>query len=480
MVVRRFAAGVIGAVCVTAAMAAPDAPLSSILLPLEQAWLVDLGGAPAAAPVVGADLVFVPLRSGHVAAVALADGKTVWKIELSTTLPLAADSGTVFVSSATELRALDGASGRIRWQAALGEPASAPPVFETGWLIVTLESGSIVALRAADGREMWRRDMGAPVRVRPSVGGDRLFVPVEDGRIAALHLHTGEPVWERRLDGSPQEILPLDALFVGSTDNFFYRIRLRDGAVDWRWRTGGDIVGSAAVDAARVYFVSMDNVLRALDRHSGSQRWQSPLAGRPASGPVHLDRLLLVAGVAPEVRVVDAGSGRLLASVAAPGELAAAPAVVMRDADRGPLVVVVTGDGRLLALRQALKPPLVAPPMPIGRPAFDAEVPLVPLADALRNLGAPPPPAQTSAAPPTTPGFTVQVAALSDRSAAAALAQRLTSRGFPAYVLDPAPGGGPRLYRIRVGHFADSQSAQQLANRLVSEERLETFIVAVP
>jgi hypothetical protein len=35
----------------------------------------------------------------------------------------------------------------------------------------------------------------------------------------------------------------------------------KDGRVDWRWRTGGDVVGLPA-PTNTMYFVALDNVLR--------------------------------------------------------------------------------------------------------------------------------------------------------------------------------------------------------------------------
>ena len=34
-----------------------------------------------------------------------------------------------------------------------------------------------------------------------------------------------------------------------------------DGRVDWRWRTGGDVIGKPVADERYVYFVALDNVL---------------------------------------------------------------------------------------------------------------------------------------------------------------------------------------------------------------------------
>ena len=71
-----------------------------------------------------------------------------------------------------------------------------------------------------------------------------------------------------------------------------------DGRVDWRWRTGGDVIGMPVADERYVYFVSLDNVLRALNMVSGGQQWMRPLPMRPTWGPVKAGATIVVAGQA--------------------------------------------------------------------------------------------------------------------------------------------------------------------------------------
>ncbi len=83
-----------------------------------------------------------------------------------------------------------------------------------------------------------------------------------------------------------------------------------------------------------------------------------------------------------------------------------------------------------------------------------------------------------SAAAPTAgrPGvWVVQVHALKDQTAAAALAQRLSSKGYPAFVLGPSPGA-PAIYRVQVGRFNDRKEAEQVARRLEKEEQFKPWI----
>jgi hypothetical protein len=89
-------------------------------------------------------------------------------------------------------------------------------------------------------------------------------------------------------------------------------------------------------------------------------------------------------------------------------------------------------------------------------------------------------PARTTAAAaaPTSgrPGvWVVQVHALKDQGAAAALAQRLSAKGYPAFVLNPT-AGAPAIYRVQVGRYNDRHEAEQVARRLEKEEQFKPWI----
>ncbi len=101
------------------------------------------------------------------------------------------------------------------------------------------------------------------------------------------------------------------------------------------------------------------------------------------------------------------------------------------------------------------------------REAPAAAPPPVPAAD---------PPARTAPPPSSSDeGFAVQVTALREKKDAEAIARRLASRGYEAYVLDAEPGQAP-LYRVRVGSFADRADAERVLRRLEQEEKFKPWI----
>jgi DedD protein len=76
---------------------------------------------------------------------------------------------------------------------------------------------------------------------------------------------------------------------------------------------------------------------------------------------------------------------------------------------------------------------------------------------------------------PAGPGYAVQIAALNVRNEAEAIAKRLTSKGYTAYVLSP-PSGTPAVYRVRVGKFPTRREAETIAARLKKEEQFNPWI----
>ncbi len=302
----------------------------------------------------------------------------------------AAGDGLVFIAEPETLSAVREVDGSVAWRLPLPGPLAAPLAWDNGWLIAAATPGTILAFRASDGELIWRRDVSSPVNARPALAADRIYVPASD-RIIALQVETGVPLWERKLGGAPNDVLALDdRLYVGSDDNFLYCLKTHDGLLDWRWRTGADVVGVPASDGHRLYFVSLDNLLRALDLKSGVQRWKSALPLRPNAGPLKAGDTLIVSGVAPMLRAYFTKDGAPAGDLATDGELASPPYFVAGPGN--PTVVVVTRNmakGAMLSgiIRASDAPPgspLPAPAAPPGSP------PPAPAAPPSSPLPAPP------------------------------------------------------------------------------------------
>jgi cell division septation protein DedD len=72
-------------------------------------------------------------------------------------------------------------------------------------------------------------------------------------------------------------------------------------------------------------------------------------------------------------------------------------------------------------------------------------------------------------------GYAVQLAAVRERSEADAIARRLISKGYQAYVLVPQPGKPP-VYRVQVGRFKNRGEADRIASRLRRNEQFKPWV----
>ena len=83
-------------------------------------------------------------------------------------------------------------------------------------------------------------------------------------------------------------------------------------------------------------------------------------------------------------------------------------------------------------------------------------------------------PAEVSAG--QSAGYSIQVTTLRESDAAERMAQGLVDKGYPAFVVPPAPGVPVPVFRVRVGTYADRDEAEQVLRRLEGEESLRPWI----
>ena len=374
------------------------------------------------------------------------------------------DNGILIATHEQLLIAFDSASGALLWTHRFDQPR-VTAVISNGWLIVQLRDSTLAAFRAVDGQEIWRRRISHNSSSAPAISGSRIYLSLataSGGLVSVLELTTGEFVWEQPISGVPGPILALDALFFGATDNFFYRLRLTDGRVDWHVRTGGDIYGLPAVDEERVYFTALDNFVRALDRQNGAQRWRMPLQGRPETGPIRVENSLVLSGLAPNVLIFHTETGRPMGRFTADNELAMPPHHVQRENQADNRTVLLTRSGELTVLAPASGPEQLSAEFPL-HPALPAPNVIphnqVPLLNTL--LFSP-------SGPPIYHGrrFTVQVAIYDQSSAAQEAVNSLREQGYPAFSSTSRRTRLGLLHRIRIGQSVGHGQAMELIERL--------------
>ena len=346
----------------TGAEVDPSAPRS--LFPVRTVWTLPLNNQITVAPAYDAGQGYFAIEHDRIAAYDLSTGTRQWLVNASPLMPLTTGEGLVFLAEPQALRALRADDGSTAWTVPLADTLAAPPVWDNGWLIVATALNEVLAFRAADGQLIWRTPIAASAHARPALAADRVYVPTDDGRVVALRVDTGAFVWDRRLGGPANDILARgERLYVGSQDNYFYCLLAADGAIDWRWRTGADVVGRPVIVGQLVYFVSLDNVIRALHHTRGAQRWRTSMSARQVGDPVKAADVVIARGIGPSMPAYHLTSGQLAGQLTVAGEPAATPHLYLPRPDALPVVITVGRDiakgATVTAMTRSLEPPVV-------------------------------------------------------------------------------------------------------------------------
>jgi len=310
--------------------------------PVRIAWTVPLAdsdaswiGFPAA---VGG--LFIAETGDALRAFDAASGRTVWRTQLRTGVPLGTENvavaaGRVFAAGGDSVYALDAASGRRLWaflpdaQAALAVSAA-----DSHAVYLGTRSHRVYALTAATGAELWSVDLGAAwpylgIVNGLAVSGDTVYANVmqylnaagglRTGHVVALHRTTGAELWRYVGPGAHNDatqaprvagrfLLIANVYAQGSDSGSFFALDRFTGDVVWRVTTGGIGPGEAPRERDGIVYVGAgDTRVYAVDLVSGVQRW-SRMTGGSVDAVELCGRALLVNNL--ELRVLDPATGR--------------------------------------------------------------------------------------------------------------------------------------------------------------------------
>jgi outer membrane protein assembly factor BamB len=292
----------------------------------------------------------------------------------------------LYVIASDEIHALEAATGAEKWRvgfdAVVAAPLTAairseePRSGSVDLLIATFDKGRVAAYATDDGRMVWTRELGGTSRFVPAIDGERAVFAIDDSRAVALRLADGRVQWEQKLDGMlNQPSFARDRIFIGSNTNLLFALDNETGRIAWKWKTGGDVIGIAEDGKGGAYYASLDNVVRAVNRGNGNQRWIKEIPTRPALPPqvlgdgVKFEQVVVLTGATSEIDAFAAKNGAASGMYMPPSDLQGGPLI---DAELRPYqvaMVVITRDGRAIGL----KPSAMLLPEPMNTPL--AELP---------------------------------------------------------------------------------------------------------
>jgi outer membrane protein assembly factor BamB len=362
------------AACDKDTTADPPAELVDIkpTLKVQRLWSENVGGGGEVLRLTlgvagSGDTVYAASRDGEVRALDAATGKKRWQTD--THLELSAGpgvgSGLVVVGTSDgDLAALDAATGKQRWKSRIAGEILAPPLLDGDHVVVRSVEGRLRSLSTTTGKEDWMvedvvprlslRGTATPV----AVGSDTVVCGFDTGKVMAVTLAKGEILWQTQLSTPHgrtelERLSDVDSAVVVSGKDVYavgYQGRVAMMALDsgqvW-WSRDMSSYRGLAIDDDQVYVSTSDGNVVALRRSDGTVVWQQKgLARRGLSAPAVDGNAIVVGDFEGYLHWLDRSSGRFVAREHPGSERIAATPLVM-----GGRVFVIDEGGHLKAYR---------------------------------------------------------------------------------------------------------------------------------
>ncbi|CRK85537.1 Outer membrane protein assembly factor BamB [Candidatus Providencia siddallii] len=215
-------------------------------------------------------IVYAADRNGLVKALKIDNGKEIWISDLS--------SHNCFLCSKTSAFL----SGGIK-------------VFNDKVFIST-ERGVLFALNKTNGKVIWTTDIDGEGLSKPVVSNDLVIIHTNSGQLQAIDINDGEIKWSLNigtpfisLRGVSSPTISFGTLIIGGDNGIVTSVLMPQGQIIWQKQISqitttneiakiNDIDVTPIVDYDRIYIVSYNNVLSALDIYSGKSIWKREIS----------------------------------------------------------------------------------------------------------------------------------------------------------------------------------------------------------
>jgi outer membrane protein assembly factor BamB len=182
------------------------------------------------------------------------------------------------------------------WWYGAGSLVEFPPAIGYGRLFFSTNSGKFAAVSMKTGKRGWKRLVHRCVAASPALGPYKhgtvyaVFLnkpPCNaqqkkgNGQVVAYSAGVGKVRWQKTI--GPSETSPLidgDSLYVGDWNGWVWALDARSGKTLWKFKTGAQVKGGAALSGNRLYVGSYDGKVYCLNAHTGKLIWRSSGQGR--------------------------------------------------------------------------------------------------------------------------------------------------------------------------------------------------------
>lgn len=212
------------------------------------------------------------------------------EVPLNRIAPTVTEQGILTASPLGEVVLLN-ERGRFVWRRQIADQIVAPVAADERHMVVVTGNGDVQMLDW-DGEPVWQVAISALATEAPVLLDDRIIVQTTDGRVTALERNTGRPLWEYldvepnlTVTGTAAPVVVNNWVVTGLANGKLVALNLDDGSPEWEYRLAR---ASGKTDVSRL--VDVDGSVTVVDGY------------------------ILAAGYQGDMLVIEAQSGRVVAS----------------------------------------------------------------------------------------------------------------------------------------------------------------------
>lgn len=303
-----------------------------------KAWSVSVGDGQGGifnrlTPAVDGKTVYIAAANGDVKAINLANGKTLWAVNLDRMLVGGVGVGEdlLFVGAGSgDVVALDKASGEQRWEVAVGGEVLAPPQADDQRVYVQTFDGQLLALAINDGTRVWSYRNSLPILTlrgtsTPLLFRDSVISGFANGRVISFDRATGSVRWNTRVtvakgDSEIQRIIDVDGALL-EENGLIYAISYQGkvAAIDPSsgrrlWANDASSYTGMSLGFGNIYVSGEDGSVTAFEKNGQGVRWaQTVLARRKLTGSATLNSYVIVGDVEGYLHAMSQVDGHIAA-----------------------------------------------------------------------------------------------------------------------------------------------------------------------
>jgi outer membrane protein assembly factor BamB len=317
------------------------------------------------------DAVYVTSPDGRLKALEAASGKLRWEfpdpeIKDSPGLhatPVVTDGllliGSYVYNGANRLYALDSNSGQEKWSVAVGGPIVGSAAIGNGKVFVGASDNRLYCFETATGNPCWTSPFTAVhwIWSSPLLAGERVFMATMDHNLYCVDAAKGTPCWETpykavgALAGTPA--LADDTIYMGDFGGTVYAVSAATGQQKWAFEAGNWVWGGPVVAEGTVFFGTLEGKVYALDAASGQKKWELKVEGRVRASPSIASGLLYVGSEGGHLYAIDAATGQVRWDFLVPAGDDSKRRILTAPIASDGLVFTVSMDGQVYALDAA-------------------------------------------------------------------------------------------------------------------------------